>query len=99
MINSVINEGARALQSSQKDLARAAADIARSSERNEAVRPETNIGSASFNPVEESVETAAPGGFAEPIVELKRQELLFNAAAEVVSTGDQVLGSLLDIDA
>lgn len=100
MINSVLNEGSRALQSSQREFTRVANDLVRNALSDEAVKTETGADStAVFVPVKEGSESASPGGFSEPLVELKRQELLFNAAAEVVSTADQALGSLLDISA
>jgi len=35
----------------------------------------------------------------EPIIEMKQQQLLFDASAQVVKTADQALGALLDTKA
>jgi flagellar hook-associated protein FlgK len=35
----------------------------------------------------------------EPLINLRRQEQLFNANAQVVKTADETLGSLLDVKA
>ena len=100
MINSLLNEGSRALQASQRDMAKAASELLPGASREASVQPSTaSDSSLLFVPVSEGLESSSTGGYAEPVVELKRQELLFNAAAEVVSTADQALGSLLNVSA
>lgn len=100
MISSVLNEGVRGLQNSQRDLARAATDIARAGVRPEATLPETERDvPTALAPIEESAETERPQDISESLIELRRQEVLFNASAEVVSAADQTIGNLLDTDA
>lgn len=100
MVNSVLNEGARGLQNSQREITRAASDIARANVRPEAVNPETERDVATpLAPVEEVAQPEREQNIAESLIELRRQEQVFNASAEVVSTADQTLGSLLDTEA
>ncbi len=100
MVSSVLNEGARGLQTAQREISRAANEIARANVRTDAVAPETEQDVASpLSPLEESTQTERPRDIAEPLIELRRQELLFNASAEVVSTADETLGNLLDTQA
>ena len=94
MINSVINEGYKGLQQSQRELERAAHDIASFN-----VQPGDSQAAEdqAVLPVEETEEGARESNIAEPLVELRRQELLFNANAKVISTAADTLGSLLDV--
>jgi len=94
MVNSVINEGARGLQNSQRELLRNASEIARGGEVSQA--PISRNEGSSIAPVEETASSGRSGNISEPLIELRRQELLFNASAKVVATGDQTIGSLLD---
>lgn len=104
MIGSILNEGTRGLQNSQREIARAANDISRlnvdseasSSSSGDAQRSNENTPLA---PLQQGTESERSGGIAEPLIELRRQELLFNASAEVVKTEDEVLGNLLDTQA
>ena len=100
MVNSVLNEGVRGLQTSQRDLTRAASEISRANVRPDAAEPETERDvSSPLQPVEESAQTEPQQNISEPLIELRRQEVLFNASAEVVSAADRALGSILDTQA
>lgn len=106
MISSVIHEGAKGLQHSQRELTRAASEIARSNIRpdtapkdNSSLSEAEQSVSTPLSPVEESSQSDAKQGIAEPLIELRRQEQLFDASAKVISTADDTLGSLLDIQA
>ena len=106
MVSSVINEASRGLQNSQREMLKSAQDVARFN-----IRPETSS-TQDLNatretaqgreptvvpPVDETTETKRAGDIAEPLVELKRQELVFNASASIINAADRTLGSLLDI--
>lgn len=100
MVSSVLNEGARGLQNSQREITRAANEISRANVRPEATATETERDTATpLAPVEQSAQTESSRDISEPLIELRRQEQLFNASAEVVSTADRALGSLLDTEA
>ena len=100
MVNSILNEGVRGLQNSQRDLTRAASDIARAGVNTEANTSEVEANrSTALQPLQETAETERQQNISEPLVELRRQELLFNASAEVVSAADQALGNILDTQA
>ena len=100
MVSSVINEGSRGMLNSQREMQRAASEVARANVRSESVVQESDIDRAStLAPVESAAKTEQQRGIAEPLIELRRQEQVFNASAQVVSTADQTLGSLLDVKA
>ncbi|WP_370979851.1 hypothetical protein [Agaribacterium sp. ZY112] len=102
MVSSVLNEGARGLANSQRELQRAANDIARAN-----VGPETSTSPETLRdnspttlaPVEQTAESERRQDINEPLIELRRQELVFNASASVVRTADDTLGTLLDTQA
>ena len=99
MVNSVINEGVRGLQNSQRELLRNANEVVRATTTGSdaPVGTETVASdSTSISPLTDAAEPRRSGDIAEPLIELRRQELLFNASAQVVSTADETLGSLLD---
>lgn len=98
MVNSVINEGARGLQNSQRELLRNANEIVRAASVGSAspVAESDQTEASAISPLSDAAETRRTGDIAEPLIELRRQELLFNASAKVVSVGDDTLGSLLD---
>ena len=98
MVNSVINEGARGLQNSQRELLRNANEIARvASPGSESSGTQALANqNSSLAPVTDTAQSERSRDISEPLIELRRQELLFNASAKVVSTGDETLGSLLD---
>lgn len=92
---SVLNTGLQGLQKAQKEILGSAQQIA---ELN--IRPETQAGSAGEAPqVPQGQQVAETQGVVEPLVNLKRQEQLFNASAQIVKTADETLGSLLDVKA
>jgi len=98
MLNSVINEGARGLQLSQQKLQKAAHDIAHFNVSSQVTSTEARPQEAGvLPPVDRSPRKEQVSDIAQPLVELKRQELLFDASAKVVSTANKTLGSLLDI--
>lgn len=96
MINSVLHEGLKGMQNSQKEMQRAAHDIA-----NFNVGPVDSGKNAEDQAVLPVGETEKPGNtssIAAPLVELRRQELVFTANAKVVSVADKTLGSILDVE-
>lgn len=98
MINSVLNEGVRGMQTSAREMQKAAHEIANFNVRED----NSSVGSQApedqaILPVGRSEEPANTGNIAEPIIELKRQELLFTASAKIVKVADDALGSLLDV--
>lgn len=78
MINSVLDQGLKGMQQSQRDMLQAADQIVKA----KAPGPDGT--------------TLGDGDLAAPIVELKRQEHIFNASAKIVSVADKTLGSLID---
>lgn len=101
MVSSVLNEGIRGLQTSQREIGRAASEIARAGVRTDAVATETveRDPTTTIQPVEQTARSESTRDLAEPLVELRRQEQIFNASAKVVSTADETLGNLLDTKA
>ncbi len=97
MINSVLNEGVKGMQTSARDMQKAAHEIAQFNVREDSPTDADNPLDQSILPAEATGENAKPGNIAEPIVELKRQELLFTASAQIVKVADDALGSLLSI--
>ena len=99
MIGSVLNEGLRGLQHSQREIAKSAHEIAHFNVRDNNLEASSleSPEDALVEPVNQSEQAANTGDIAEPIIELKRQELLFTASAKVVSVADNTLGSLLDV--
>ena len=99
MISSVLNEGLRGLQHSQREMAKSAHEIAQFNVRDDNLEASSlqNPEDVLIEPVNRPEQNANSGDIAEPIIELKRQELLFTASAKVVSVADQTLGSLLDV--
>lgn len=99
MIGSVVNEGQRGLQNAQRELQRSASDIARTNVRetpNQQVDATTNE-PTSIAPLEQSRESEPRTDINESIIELRRQEQLFTASAQVVSVGNETIGSLIDV--
>jgi hypothetical protein len=99
MINSVLNEGVKGMQSSAREMLKAANEITHFNVRND---DNTAVGSLTAEdqeilPVSESDAPASVGDIAEPLIELKRQELLFTASAKLVNSASETLGSILDI--
>ena len=103
MINSVLNEGVKGMQTSAREMHKAAQDIAHFNVRednNDAQKSavgSTTAEDQAILPVNQTEESASPGKFAEPLVELKRQELVFTASAQIIKTADDALGSILDL--
>lgn len=101
MINSVMSEGLRGMQHSQREMLKSAEEIAelnvREDPATQAVDKQPLPASAPLAPVERSVETDRGGNIAEPLIELRRQEQLFDASAKIISVADDALGSLIDV--
>lgn len=97
MINSALNEGVKGMQNSQREMLKSAQDIAHFNVRQEDSVGLTQAEDQAILPVNKTDEPGSVGDIAEPIVELRRQELLFTASAKVVSVADDALGSLLDV--
>ena len=101
MLSSVMNEGVRGLQNSQREMVKSANEIAKTTvAANPAPAvPATSVpGETTLSPVTESLETRpSTNSVSEPLIELRRQEQLFDASAKVISVADQTIGSLLDV--
>lgn len=96
MVGSVLNEGLRGIQTSQRELQRSANEIAGANIRENPNEQVDRSAETTLPPINETQETTQRG-IGEPLVELRRQEQLFNASAEVVSVANETLGSLIDI--
>jgi len=97
MLSSPLSEGLRGIQSSQREIQKSANEIARASTREP--EPSQNIQADEptvIAPVSESKESTQRG-IEEPLIELRRQEQLFTASAQVISVADQTIGSLIDV--
>ncbi|UTA47539.1 hypothetical protein L1F30_15465 [Simiduia sp. 21SJ11W-1] len=94
---SVLNQGLQGLQKSQQEIQRSANDIAQAGLDTQPATAQP----ASAQPAEAgSQQQVAPSqDVIEPLINLRRQEQLFNANAQVVKTADETLGSLLDVKA
>ena len=98
MVSSVLHEGARALHNSQRDILKSANDIARANVRDDIAPTVTPVAEETpFAPVEETRESESSDGFGQTLVELRKQEQIFNASANVISVANQTLGSLIDV--
>lgn len=82
MINSTMQTGLSGMQNAYQGMAQAATDIARLNIR-------TEDAGAGIN--------AAVSGFAQPLLELRTNQTLFDASANVVGASDAMVGSLLDV--
>lgn len=101
MINSVMSEGLRGMQNSQREMLKSAEDIARANIRQDPATQAIDQAPQPTNqpvaPVRRSAETDAGGEIAEPLIEMRREEQLFTASAKLVSIADETLGSLIDV--
>ena len=99
MISSVLNEGVRGLQNSQRELQKTAGEIARTNVQSSPVEPATAAEEGTvIPPVEEPPKAVSERDISEALVELRKQEQLFTASAQVVKVADQTLGSLIDVE-
>ncbi|SMF52953.1 hypothetical protein SAMN02745866_03374 [Alteromonadaceae bacterium Bs31] len=102
MINSVMSEGLRGMQSSQREMLKSAEDIARANVREDpatqAVDQQPQPTNVPLSPVERSVESDSGGEIVEPLIEMRRQEQVFTASAKLISVADDALGSLIDVE-
>ncbi len=99
MINSITNEGVRGLQTASRELQKSSQDIANLSLPKSPNAAPQNPSDVTLPPVNDANKPEAVGNIAEPVIELKRQELLFSSSAKVVSVGSQNVGTLLDTSA
>lgn len=100
MINSVMSQGIAGMQASQREMVKAADQVARAAmpvEETDAVAPvrDANTGGIDVATVKASAEPTRD--VVEPLIEMRRQELLFTASAKTVSIADKTLGSLIDV--
>lgn len=93
-ISSVMSEGLNGLQRSSQSMARSANDIARAGTTTSTTTATTAEQGASLG-----VAAAPKADIVEPLVNLKQQELYFEASAKVVSAADDMLGTLLETKA
>ncbi len=84
MINSTLQNGLTGLQAAYQGMTQSASDVAR-------LNIQTQDAGADI--------TAALTGSAQPLLELRMNQTLFDASARVVSASDAMVGSLLDITA
>ncbi len=96
MVSSVLNEGVRGLQLSQREMQKSASDIARANIREETEAQVETDEQTTLQPVDQ-IQEPAQRGIEESLIELRRQEQLFTASAEIVSAADEALGSLIDV--
>ncbi|WP_188150123.1 hypothetical protein [Teredinibacter waterburyi] len=106
MLNSVMNEGVRGMQNAQREMHRSASEIAQAntSENRVGQQPVSETvdrvaatDSQPLKAVEASVQSDSGGSIVEPLIELRRQEQVFDASAQLVSIADKTLGSLIDV--
>ena len=99
MVSSVLNEGARGLQLSQREMLKSAQEIARAnvSERPTAENAVRAQEETVIPPVEALENTSPQRDISEPLIELRRQEQLFTANAKVISVANETIGSLIDV--
>lgn len=89
-INSVIGHGLTGMRASQREMLKAAEDIASAAlpvRQDPGMVPAADVQNVGRQPPD----------LVEPLVELQRQEHLFTASAKVVSIADKTLGSLIDV--
>lgn len=84
MVGGVLNTGLAGLQRSSSEINKSAQEIASFPVTQQAAE----AGGNSF---------AGNGTLAEPIVNMKFEQLIFEASAKVISTADETLGTLIDI--
>lgn len=95
-INSVLNAGLTGMHTSQREMAKAAEQIAGSAlpaepQRQGDMMPTSDARNRNENP------GARSGDLVEPLIELRRQEHIFTASAKIVAIADETLGSLIDV--
>lgn len=84
MISSTMQQGLAGMQTAYQGMTRSATDIAR-------FNTQTQDAGAGIN--------AEISGFAQPLLELRMNQTLFDASANVVRASDTMVGTLLDITA
>jgi flagellar hook protein FlgE len=82
MINSTMQNGLSGMHTAYQAMTQAATEVVRSS-------TQTHDAGADIN--------AAVTGFAQPLLDLRMNQTLFDASASVVSASDAMIGSLLDV--
>lgn len=82
MISATMQNGLSGMQTAYQGMTQSASDIARLNSR-------TQDAGTGIN--------AAVAGFAQPLLELRVNQVFFDASANVVSTSDAMVGSLLDV--
>jgi flagellar hook-associated protein FlgK len=87
------------MQKSQQEMHRSANDIARVNIDPAAQSPGADPTTGAGQTQSSNQKVEASQDVIEPLINLKRQEQLFNASAQIVKTADQTLGSLLDVKA
>lgn len=100
MVSGVLNQGLAGMQSSQREMLKAASEIAQAA----LPVPASQLGAVGMVPARGAIEAVGSesvrsGGLIEPLIEMQRQELVFTASAKVVSVANKTLGSLLDATA
>lgn len=97
MVGSVLNEGLRGMANSQREMQKAAQDIAKANIRPDNESLQNTENQASTLPPVEELSEGRQRGIEESLIELRRQEQLFTANATVVKVADETLGSIIDV--
>lgn len=97
MVGSVVNEGLRGMQSSQREMQKSANEIARANIPEETRQQSASDPATVLQPVTEAKESRQKD-ISESLIEMRRQEQIFNANAKVVSVANKTLGSLIDVE-
>lgn len=99
-ISSVLNAGLAGMQSSQREMAKAADDIAKAAlplKQPEQIGMSPAPANNADLVVRNESDGAGSGDLVEPLIEMRRQEHLFTASAKMVAIADKTLGSLIDV--
>lgn len=97
MVGSVLNEGLRGMQLSQREMQKSAHEISRANIPEETQQESVSNPQTVLQPVTE-VKESSKKDIGESLIEMRRQEQIFNASAKVVSVANKTLGSLIDVE-
>lgn len=92
-IESALSAGLNGMHASQRKMVDAAEQVAKAAmpvNQSVGMTPQDNL----RQPVEDATESR---DLIEPLMEMRRQEQIFTASAQMVSIADKTLGSLIDV--
>jgi hypothetical protein len=92
-IGSVMQTGLAGMQTSQREMVKAADQVAKAGLEPQGMTPPAP---GDLAPAERPVKTSSQD-LVEPLIEMRRQEQIFTASAKMVSIADKTLGSLIDV--